>query len=304
MGLMKKGFTVVIIPQKTSRILQFNVPKILLIVGIIAFTGVVGLGGFGLLRVGQLAWKNEAYNELEREYLNQKVAIRKISNKIENFRTKFDRLRELDYKLRIITDLEVERPAPSLYGTGGAGNSDDVLTDSRQLNDMELLAILDRDLSNLEEMATFQEESFNNLKAFLGDRKDLISRSPYRKPVRGFTSSSYGPRYDPFTGLQRHHQGIDIVARKGTIVRAPADGIVTFSGTDPSFGNMLVVDHGYGIITRYGHNDTNLVREGQRVKRGMPICTVGSTGRSTGPHLHYEIRINDIAINPANYMIR
>jgi murein DD-endopeptidase MepM/ murein hydrolase activator NlpD len=88
------------------------------------------------------------------------------------------------------------------------------------------------------------------------------------------------------------------------VVHAPADGIVTFSGIDPTFGNMLVVDHGYGIITRYGHNDAILVREGQRVSRGMPIATVGSTGRSTGPHLHYEIRINDVAINPENYMIR
>ncbi len=158
--------------------------------------------------------------------------------------------------------------------------------------------------ANLKEMAAYQEESFNNLKAFLSDQKDLISRSPYRAPLRGFVSSPFGPRYDPFTGLQRLHEGMDIVARAGTAVHAPADGIVTFSGIDPTFGNMLVIDHGYGIITRYGHNDANLVREGQRIKRGDVICTVGTSGRSTGPHLHYEIRINDVAVNPANYMIR
>ncbi|MBI3991873.1 MAG: M23 family metallopeptidase [Candidatus Lambdaproteobacteria bacterium] len=305
MGILKKGFTLVVIPQKTSRIIQVNVPQVAFILGAALLALFVAVGGYGVVRVAQLKAKTRAFNELQSEYLNQKVAIRKIANQVTEFRTQFNRLRELDFKLRIITDLEVEQPSPSVYGMGGAvDNPDEALADSRQLNDMELLAILDKDLSNLEEMAAYQEESFNNLKAFLMDQKDLISHSPYRMPIRGFVSSVYGPRYDPFTGLQRLHEGIDIVARTGTVVHAPADGIVTFSGLDPTFGNMLVVDHGYGIITRYGHNDAILVREGQRVNRGMPISTVGSTGRSTGPHLHYEIRINDVAINPDNYMIR
>ena len=96
---------------------------------------------------------------------------------------------------------------------------------------------------------------------------------------------------------------MDIVARRGTPVVAPAEGIITYSGVDPTLGDMVVIDHGYGVITRYGHNDSVLVREGQRVSRGDPIATVGSSGKSTGPHLHYEIRINDLAVNPRNYMI-
>ena len=305
MGILKKGFTVVVIPQKTSRIIQVDVPQVVFILGVALLVALVAVGSYGVVRVAQLKVKTQAFDELQSEYLNQKVAVRKIANQMTEFRTQFNRLRELDFKLRIITDLEVEQPSPSIYGMGGAvDNPDDALTDTRQLNDMELLAILDKDLSGLKEMAAYQEESFNNLKAFLVDQKDLISHSPYRMPIRGFVSSNYGPRYDPFTGLQRLHEGIDIVARTGTVVLAPAEGIVTFSGVDPTFGNMLVVDHGYGIITRYGHNDTILVREGQRVSRGTPMATVGSTGRSTGPHLHYEIRINDVAINPDTYMIR
>jgi murein DD-endopeptidase MepM/ murein hydrolase activator NlpD len=215
-----------------------------------------------------------------------------------------NRLRELDYKLRLITDLEVERPSPSLYGIGGSldlrGSGGQKNID---LSRMDLITMLDKDLVRLKEMANYQEESFNNLKAFLVDQKDLLERSPYRWPVRGFVSSNYGPRLDPFTGLQRRHVGVDIVAPKGTPVKAPADGIVTYTSFDPTLGNMLVIDHGYGVITRYGHNDSVLVREGQRVKRGDSIALVGSSGKSTGPHLHYEIRINDLAVNPLNYIL-
>jgi murein DD-endopeptidase MepM/ murein hydrolase activator NlpD len=152
-------------------------------------------------------------------------------------------------------------------------------------------------------MVRYQEESFNSLKAYLADKQDLIQRTPYRWPVRGFLSSTFGPRTDPFTGNSRLHEGIDIVAPKGTPVKAPADGIITYAGLDPSLGTMLVLDHGYGVITRYGHLNANLVREGQRVKRGDSIATVGSSGRSTGPHLHYEIRINDVSINPLKLII-
>ena len=110
-------------------------------------------------------------------------------------------------------------------------------------------------------------------------------------------------RTDPFTGLRRLHEGVDIVTRRGTAVTAPAEGIVTYAGHDPTLGEMAVLDHGYGVITRYGHNEAVLVREGQRVSRGDPIALVGSSGKSTGPHLHYEIRINDLAVNPSKYIL-
>ena len=227
-----------------------------------------------------------------------------MANQGDRFKGEIDHLRELVYKLRLITDLEVERPGPAIYGIGGfSEGGDQTLLKQANQTGMDLLTVLNKDLSRLDKMVRYQEESFNSLKAYLADKQDLIQRTPYRWPVRGFLSSTYGPRTDPFTGNQRTHEGIDIVAPKGTPVKSPADGIVTYSGVDPSLGNMLVVDHGYGVITRYGHINANLVREGQRVKRGDALATVGTTGRSTGPHLHYEIRINDVAINPLKLII-
>lgn len=302
--MFKNGFTFVVIPQKTSRVLQVNIPHIVFAAGTVLVMLFLVFGMYGVYRSVMLQFELEELHALKDKYLRQQIEVKKISNNVSQFKNQMNRLRELDYKLRLITDLEVERPSPSLYGIGGSldvrGNGG---RQNLDLSRMDLITLLDKDLVRLKEMANYQEESFNNLKAFLVDQKDLLERSPYRWPVRGFVSSNYGPRLDPFTGLQRRHVGVDIVAPKGTPVKAPADGIVTYTSVDPTLGNMLVIDHGYGVITRYGHNDSILVREGQRVKRGDTIALVGSSGKSTGPHLHYEIRINDVAVNPLNYII-
>lgn len=303
-SLLKREFTFVIIPPKTSQVLRFKISKHVLIGIVAALAIMVTVGGISIYRSVQLHGELTAYEQLRTEYLRQQISIQKVSNRVDSFKDQFKRLRELDYKLRLITDLQVERPGPSVYGIGGfIEGSDKDLLKQANLDGADLLAVLNKDLERLEKLASYQEESFNNLKAHLADKKDLIERSPYRWPVRGFLSSTFGPRLDPFTGTHRTHPAIDIVAPKGTPIKAPADGIVTYSGVDPSLGNMLVLDHGYGVITRYGHNKANLVREGERVKRGDTIATVGSSGRSTGPHLHYEIRFNDVAINPLKMII-
>jgi len=302
--LFKNGITFVVIPQKTSRVLRVNIPHLVFYTGLVLVMFFLLFGGYGVYRSILLQSQLEELHTLKNNYLLQQIAVKKIANEVSQFRDQMSRLRELDYKLRLITDLEVERPSPSLYGIGGSLDvRSDGFSDKVDLSRIDLITMLDKDLVRLKEMANYQEESFNNLKSFLVDQKDLLERSPYRWPVRGFVSSGYGPRLDPFTGLQRRHVGIDIVAPTGTTIRAPADGIVTYTGLDPTLGNMLVIDHGYGVITRYGHNDSVLVREGQRVKRGDAVALVGSSGKSTGPHLHYEIRINDLPVNPRNYIL-
>ncbi len=303
--MSEKGFTFVVIPHKPSKVLKVKVSLAACVVGAMFFVLFAVFGSYGLYRSVRLGVELENLHVLKSRYLRQQIGFKKVANEMEAFKTQIDRLRELDYKLRLITDLEVERPSPSLYGIGGPVEPGrNGLSENVDLSRIDLVSLLDKDLARMKEMANYQEESFNNLKAFLVDQKDLLQRSPYRWPVRGFVSSNYGPRLDPFTGLQRQHEGVDIVTPKGTPVLAPADGIVTYTTLDPGLGNMLVVDHGYGVITRYGHNDSILVREGQRVKRGDPIALVGSSGKSTGPHLHYEIRINDVAVNPLNYIIQ
>jgi len=304
MGLVKDGFTVVLIPSKASSVVRLRVSRVAFAVGALVLAAVLVGGGWGIYRALRMSHELAAFRALKADYLQQQVSLQRLSQRVDQFRNQIGRMRELDYKLRVITDLEVERPRPSGFGMGGSvePRQDQELLNGK-LDQADLATLLDKDLARLEEIATYQEESFNNLKAFLTDQQDLIARSPHRWPVRGFVSSHFGPRIDPFTGLKRPHEGIDIVARRGAVIQAPADGMVTFASVDPILGNMLVIDHGYGVITRYGHTDEVQVREGQRVKRGQAIATVGSTGKSTGPHLHYEIRIHDIAVNPQRYII-
>ena len=278
--MLKKEFTFVLIPPKTSKVIRFKVRRVVLFGLLVFLVAIPAVGGVSFYQAYQIKGELAAYEKLKSDYLRQQISIKKVTNQVDRFKGEFDRLRELDFKLRLITDLEVDRPGPSIYSIGGFNDSTDrKLATEITTNSLDLLGLLNKDLERLEKLARYQEESFNNLKSHLADKKDLIERSPYRWPVRGFIASTYGPRTDPFTGQQKMHSAIDIAVLKGTLIKAPGDGIVTFSGFDPSLGNMLVIDHGYGIITRYGHNNTVLVRVGQKVKRGETIATVGSTGR-------------------------
>ena len=119
----------------------------------------------------------------------------------------------------------------------------------------------------------------------------------------GWYTSKFGMRLDPFTGSKVMHSGLDIAAAPGTPIYAPANGVVSYVGYESGYGNLVTIDHGYGVKTRYAHNSEVTVKYGQQVKRGDKIAAVGSTGRSSGYHLHYEVRVNGVAVNPKDYII-
>jgi murein DD-endopeptidase MepM/ murein hydrolase activator NlpD len=121
-------------------------------------------------------------------------------------------------------------------------------------------------------------------------------------PTNGFVTSGYGNRTSPFTGRTQFHEGLDIAADFGTTVVAPARGRVIFVGMDGPFGRKVELDHGYGIRSHYAHLSKAFVKRGETVERGTPIAAVGSTGRSTGPHLHYGVELNGRTVDPTNYI--
>lgn len=137
----------------------------------------------------------------------------------------------------------------------------------------------------------------------LSQQKTLLASIPSLAPVDGWITSSFGARSSPFTGEPTIHKGIDVAAPVGTPIYAPADGVVIFSGKRNGFGNFVMIAHGYGIVTGYGHNAQNLVSPGQVIRRGDQIATVGQSGRSTGPHLHYEVAINGRVIDPKKFIL-
>jgi len=147
------------------------------------------------------------------------------------------------------------------------------------------------------------ENSLNHIDSHLLDRRSFINSTPTLLPAKGWITSYYGPRISPITKKLRMHEGIDIGARPGTNIVASADGKVVFAGIKPGFGHFVHIDHGYGIESFYAHAKKVLVKSGLNVKRGTVVARVGNTGYSTGPHLHYEIRVNGTPVDPLYYVL-
>jgi murein DD-endopeptidase MepM/ murein hydrolase activator NlpD len=147
----------------------------------------------------------------------------------------------------------------------------------------------------VEEKAEFWNEV---LRARIDDKTTLLACTPSILPVRGVLTYGYAWRTDPFTKQRTFHRGLDIAARRGTTVQATADGVVTFSDWDGAFGRTVEINHGYGVVTRYAHLHRFKAKRGKVVRRGDAIGEVGSSGRATGPHVHYEVLENGQPVNP------
>lgn len=148
-----------------------------------------------------------------------------------------------------------------------------------------------------------REQGILELWETLSERQSLMAATPSIKPARGWFTSKFGYRISPFTGRPVMHNGLDIAASPGSPIYAPADGVVSFAGYDPGYGKLVSIDHGYGVITRFGHTSQIFVEVGQKIRRRDMIAAVGNTGRSTGPHLHYEVRVNGVPVDPQNYVL-
>lgn len=158
-------------------------------------------------------------------------------------------------------------------------------------------------LDELYEFASNLELRVNEVYEANEDSLSFWASSPTLWPVKGWLTSGFGYRYSPFGGGVRMHKGIDIAAPYGSEVRAPSDGVVVFAGRKGGYGQAIILDHGYGIQTLFGHNSQIFVHEGDVIQRGQKISAVGSTGASTGPHLHYEIHVDGIPTDPMNYIL-
>jgi murein DD-endopeptidase MepM/ murein hydrolase activator NlpD len=189
-------------------------------------------------------------------------------------------------------EFDFDSPPPS----GGPEENDGI---SPQIPD------LTRMLDELEQKVSLRDGQLAALENVILARELNAQIHPEGRPVRaGFVSSNFGERQDPFSGHQAFHRGVDFAGSAGAEVVAVAAGVVTWSGTKAGYGNLVEISHGNGYVTRYGHNQRNLVAVGATVKKGEPIALMGSTGRSTGPHVHFEVLRNGKQVNPASFIGR
>ena len=187
----------------------------------------------------------------------------------------------------------------------GGITQDNFTKKTRNLTDREkkLFRRITRQSIDTERKSVLKNKSLSQILRVFEKNRFRLAHTPSIIPARGWITSGYGYRISPFTSRREFHKGVDIYARLGAPILAPADGIVIASSRDASYGNYVKIRHLPGIVTKYAHNQVNLVRKGQRVRRGELIAKIGNTGRSTGPHLHYEVIIKRKAVNPMIYII-
>ncbi len=291
-------YTSIVLPSASSRLHKVRIPlgalyavSLLVLVGIFAMLGL----GFSYARMAlqsadfdQLRVEN---TELNVENKNLKVATRQLNTKIEGLGELYERIQEI-----MSTDIWNQR-FELVEGGGIGGALDDypsAATVSRLTvrNNIEIARDRTLDL----------EDQFRFVEQIAELRAGKLLSTPSMWPVRGPIRSAYGRRRDPFTGASELHRALDIGALHGTVVRTPADGKVIYAGRRANYGNLIVVDHGGGVTTWFGHLSGFEAAIGDPVQKGSVIAYVGNTGRSTGPHLHYEVRLNNRSLNPRNYL--
>lgn len=257
-----------------------------------------------------------------------------VESKVSALENSLERVKTFTTKLKLITNVDAEDRITKLtMGTKPAAGQpveeyepmeqrqeseelvaqDEIFANKKPLNDQvgELAnEDTDKDYASLVvridkavKETQLKEQSVIDLWESLSERQSLLNSTPNMKPAKGWITSRFGYRTSPFTGKTALHAGLDIAAAPGSPVYAPADGVIVFASYDESYGKLITIDYGYGVTTRFGHLSQIYVQAGQRVNKWDVVGAVGNTGRSTGPHLHYEVRINGTAVDPINYIL-
>ncbi|MBN2653777.1 MAG: M23 family metallopeptidase [Nitrospirae bacterium] len=223
------------------------------------------------------------------EYYNMKAALSQYSRVFAETRSAIVYLQSAEAELRrLLSFKSKEKILENVHPMSA--------TEPRFLESSAAEGSINIDL--LKEQMKLSVENAKAVSDYLDKQKNIFLATPSGWPINGTVTSEYGKRVSPIHGVQEFHSGIDISAPSGTPIKATADGVVTFSGFNAGNGNLVVIEHGLGYKTFYAHNSVNKVEPGKRVKRGNVVALVGSTGNTTGPHLHYEVWRNDTHKNP------
>jgi murein DD-endopeptidase MepM/ murein hydrolase activator NlpD len=330
---MNRFYTVLIVPEKTSQVRRFVIPNWLfksaaMSCALLSLIGVVMVLDYWYV-MGEVGENKQL--KMENRRLRQEVQV--FKNKMETIEGTMDRVKTFTTRLKVITNIEdrnnlletlngkvpdaatnigVATAATPQTGPSptGVARSNTVVANSAVNQDDPEEILLRRDYEQLDSRfsllntdSLYLEQVLQDQYELLADQKSFLAALPTRRPAFGYFTSGFGVRKSPFGGKNKMHEGLDIANRPGTTIRAPADGTVVFANTKSGYGQTVILDHGYGLETLYGHTKTFLVKKGQKVRRGDAIALMGSTGRSTGPHVHYEVHVNGTPVDPLSYIL-
>jgi len=289
--LSAKKYTFLIIPEGSHQVRRLSFKRsvlnawaacaVLVLVGLSAMTYDYTVSVLDQAELSRLQVENR----------RQRNELQRLVAGLEDLKNEMRLMAQTDAKVRIMADLTKPK-TDTMVGIGGPP----------EIDEEDSFAQLQTRIDHMRRDIDLRRESQEEIQGFLNDQRSLVGAKPNGWPIKGWLTSSFGMRQSPFTGKQKMHEGFDIAARTGTPIYATADGVVSKSETVPGYGKLVVIEHGYGYRTYFGHNSQNLVRAGERVVRGQEIARVGNTGRSTGSHVHYEVRRNGVPVNPKNFM--
>jgi len=284
--------------------LHHNIIRFAILICIFTGIALVTLSITFTQRYNSLKEQVVVLERLKAENKRQQEQLDYFSKNLFDLQQQVNRLQEFGQKLQELTSAEpfkrLIEPGSKDYGLGGP------LEDTAELWEEVSPSSKDKEeisIEGLRAQITLQKQAFEKLEKTLKRKRKMFLSIPSIWPVEGRVVSGFGKRRSPFNGRPEWHRGVDILAKPGTPIRATASGVVIEAGRMPGLGNYIKIDHGNGIITRYGHNKKNLVRKGQRVKKGQIIAYVGNTGKTTGPHLHYEVMVRGKYRDPLAYIL-
>lgn len=286
----KRYSTIIFVPHARAKFRKLRVSHRVALSIISILTSSFCLSMFFSVQYFNSLTRSHELTKLKRENRDLQIANEQFSRSVENLRGQLKGVEEKTRELRIIAGVNAF-DTTTQGGVGGARN--DNLATTAYRDEIDTMTFRSRRL----------ESDLSLLEARLVERYRWLSSTPSIVPVRGILTDGFGGRSDPFTGEPGTHYAIDISTSTGQVVRTPADGIIVKAEWANGYGNVVYISHGYGYSTRYGHLRAFKVKPGQRVKRGDMLGFVGSTGRSTGPHLHYEVRLNGKPVNPLEYIL-
>jgi murein DD-endopeptidase MepM/ murein hydrolase activator NlpD len=294
--MAKKCVSLIIVPHNRAKSRNISLSeksvKIAALVGVFVFLALaVFLVDYFTMNVTR-----QKYRALSEENSQQKIAIAQYQQTVDKLQTTIDNYESYAKKLNIMAGLKSEEILEGEPGIG-SGNAQEIEDSGpAQMTDLGSLA-------DISQKADRIEKNLDTLTAFFEDQTLQLASTPTIWPTKGYMSSSYGWRDDPFTGKRAFHHGIDIATSQGNPIFATADGTVIQTRTDKIGGKTVKIKHMFGYVTIYCHMNKILVKVGQKVKRGETIGLVGSTGKARGPHVHYEVQLNGKEKNPYNYLL-
>ncbi len=292
----KKKITLMLIPHDGGK--PFQIKTNLYTV----YTLVLLLAGI-LLWSGLIVHKDVDYHLAQKTQERFKTNMKEILDELENNRVLLSRMSRVDDQFRRLLKLGDRKQVLVYNGMGGPTEEDTTrFSQILQEKNDQLMGKIDATLKDTHQQAALQEASFKEISVFLDKQRSILAATPSIWPIKGWITSGFGARASPLTGEPGRHMGVDIANEIGTPIRATADGIVTYAGWETGYGRLVAIEHGYGYSTRYGHCSRLEIHVGDEVKRGQVIGYVGSSGRSTGSHCHYEVRIHGIPVNPEKYL--